>query len=73
MVDLAMSLEYSLKSIIVSLSKKVEKSNTVKNKIRKLFHDHEKLFNEVKRITKFRFKLTEMDESILNTLSKFGI
>ena len=73
MVDLAMSLECSLKSIIVSLSKSVEKPKIVKNKILKLSHYYEKLFNEVKIRSKFRFKLTKMDESILNTLSKFGV
>ncbi|HDM8146011.1 TPA: hypothetical protein P0E33_004867 [Vibrio harveyi] len=73
MVDLAMSLECSLKSLILSLSKANEKPKTAMNQARKASHDHKKLFNKVKAKAKNRTRLIPMNMAILDDLEKFGV
>lgn len=73
MVDLAMSLECSLKSLVFSLSKDNEKPKTAMNQTRKASHDHKKLFNKVKATAKNRIHLITMNMAILDDLEKFGV
>ncbi|MUK62714.1 hypothetical protein GNP81_16390 [Aliivibrio fischeri] len=73
MVDLAMSLECSLKSLVISLSPSTQKPKAAIKKARDCSHDHQKLYRRVKVKAKHRVTLASMDNLILDDLAKFGV
>ncbi|WP_373960420.1 hypothetical protein [Vibrio gigantis] len=73
MVDLAMSLECSLKSLVISLSPSTQKPKAAIKKARECSHDHKKLYLRVKSKAKHRVTLTPMNISIMDDLAKFGV
>lgn len=72
-VDLAMSIECSLKSLIISLSKDSETPAKAYKKARKLGHNLEKLHKEVEKRAKNRFKLERKNEKVFQDLEKLGV
>lgn len=72
-VDLAMSLECSMKSLIMSLSKDDETPVASYKRLRKLSHNLSKLYLEVGNRAKNRFKIPKKNEAIFNDLQKLGV
>jgi hypothetical protein len=71
-VDLIMSLECSLKSLIISLSKDSEKPFEAYQNARKVNHDIDKLFNECSKRAKNRFQIPKRP-CIFDDISALGI
>lgn len=72
-VDLAMSIECSLKSLIISLSRDDELPKLAYQKARSSNHDLNKLHEEVKKRAKNRFKLPKKNSLVFESLIKLGI
>jgi len=72
-VDLAMSIECSLKSLIISLSKDNESPAKAYKKARKLSHNLKKLHKELKLRSKNRFKIPSKDDRVFDDLEKLGV
>lgn len=72
-VDLAMSLECSLKSLIISLSKDDESPIDAYKKARSYSHNLDKLYKEVKERSKNRFKLPKKNAGLFIDLADLGI
>ena len=72
-VDLAMSIECSLKSIIISLSSDAESPIKAYKKARRIGHDLKKLHNEAKTRAKNRIKVPKKNEKIFNDLEQLGV
>lgn len=72
-VDLSMSIECSLKSMICSLSKDSEKPSETYKKIRKLSHNLEKLYIEVETRSKGRFKIPHRNQNVFDDLKNLGV
>jgi hypothetical protein len=73
-VDLAMSIECSLKSLIFSLSKDNETPKVAyKIAINKGGHNLTKLYDEVKKRAKHRFKLPKKNNEVFDKLTKLKV
>ncbi len=72
-VDLAMSIECSLKSIIISLSGDAESPIKAYKKARGIGHDLNKLHKEVKKRAKNRIKTPKKNEKVFDDLKQLGV
>lgn len=72
-VDLAMSIECSLKSLIISLSKNIETPAKAYKIAKNLSHNLDNLHQEVKKRAKHRFKLKQRDDIVFENLKNLGI
>lgn len=72
-VDLMMSIECSFKSMIISLSKDPELPSKAYKKARKKEHYLDILYKEIVKRAKYRFKLPQKNDSILNDIKMLGI
>lgn len=72
-VDLAMSIECSLKSLIISLSKDDETPSGVYKKARKKSHKLDKLFDEVTIRAFRRLKIPQKNEVLFSDLKLLGV
>ncbi|MBS6212214.1 MAG: hypothetical protein KH812_19395 [Proteus hauseri] len=73
MVDLCMSIECSLKSLIISLSKDDIKPVEIKKKVIKKSHHIDKLVVMAKSFAKNRFALPDFPQNMLNDIVKLGV
>lgn len=73
MVDLCMSIECSLKSLIISLSKDDIKPVDIKRKVIKKSHYIDKLVVMAKSSAKNRFALPDFPQGMLNDIVKLGV
>lgn len=72
-VDLLMSIECSLKSLIISLSIDNEPPEIAFKKLKNLSHSLEKLYEEVASRSKNRFKIHRLNKKLFNDLKKLGV
>ncbi|MDN0082064.1 hypothetical protein QU487_04755 [Crenobacter sp. SG2305] len=72
-VDLAMSLECSLKSLVISLSKDSESPNDAYKKARKCSHDLRGLYEEVASRAKNRLAIKKINDEIFNDLKSLKV
>ena len=71
-VDLLMSIECSLKSLCIALSKDNETPAKVYKKVRKYSHNINKLYNEVEKRAKNRFAIPSV-HAIFDDLKQLGV
>ncbi|GIB60897.1 hypothetical protein VCSRO140_3465 [Vibrio cholerae] len=72
-VDLAMSLECSLKCLVISLSADQESPEDAYLKARNLGHKLQKLYNEVKSREQSDIVIPPLDSAVFTSLNKLGV
>jgi len=73
MVDLCMSLECSMKSLVVSLSHDTKAPGSTMKSLRKLSHHHEKLLKKIKETSRNRFTPPDFPAKKLKEIQRFGV
>ncbi|HAT8521871.1 TPA: hypothetical protein I7190_27085 [Vibrio vulnificus] len=73
MVDLCMSLECSMKSLVVSLNHDSKTPKRLMKDLKNLSHHLDKLFDKTTKLSKNRFTLAKLSQSKLNELKKYGV